>query len=62
MVPYDVMHERLMDIALILMLVGMYICMYAYGQYKYESGYHDGLRDKRKIDRQVRRGNIYRVK
>lgn len=62
MVPYDIMHEQLMDIATILILVGMYIGIYVYGRYQYDRGYREGLRDKRRIKREIRRGNVYRVK
>jgi hypothetical protein len=62
MVPYDITHERLMDIVIILVLIGMYIGIYVYGRWQYDRGYHDGLSDKRKINREIRRGNIYRLK
>lgn len=60
MVPYDVMHEQIMDILTFLVWVGMYISIYVYGRYKYDQGYRKGLRDKRKINRAIRRGNVYR--
>lgn len=62
MVPYDITHERLMDIATILILVAMYIGIYVYGRYQYDRGYREGLRDKRRIKREIRRGNVYRFK
>lgn len=62
MVPYDITHERLVDIATILILIAMYIGIYAYGRWQYDRGYNEGLRDKRKIKKALRRGNMFRLK
>lgn len=51
-------HERFMDIVLILILIGVYIAFYVYGQYMYEKGIQEGLKRKRKVHRE----NIYRLK
>ena len=60
--PYDINHERLMDIVFILIIVGAYVLVYVYGKYQYQKGLQDGLREGRKVRREIRRGNIYRLK
>lgn len=55
-------HERFIDIIFIIVLIGIWVLVYIYGQYMYEKGVKDGLKKKRKIRREVRRGNIYRIK
>lgn len=55
-------HERFMDIAFLIILIGICILVYIYGEYKYQKGVHDGLKKGRKVRREIRRGNIYRLK
>ena len=55
-------HERIMDIIFLTVLIGICILVYIYGQYMYEKGVQDGLKRKRKVRREIRRGNIYRLK
>jgi len=59
---YDINHERLMDLGAILIVIGFYVLAYFYGKYKYSQGFKDGARERRKLNRKVRRGEIYRIK
>ena len=55
-------HERFIDIMFVIILFGIWILVYIYGQYMYEKGVQEGLKRKRKVRREFRRGNIYRLK
>ena len=55
-------HERLVDIAIVLIIIGLWILIYAYGKYQYNKGLHDGLNKRRMLNREIRRGNMYRLK
>lgn len=55
-------HERFMDAMLFIVLIGICILVYIFGQYMYQKGVQDGLKKKRKVRREIRRGNIYRIK
>ena len=55
-------HERFMDAILFIVLIGICILVYIYGRYMYEKGIQEGLKRKRKVRREIRRGNIYRIK
>jgi len=62
MLSYDITHERLMDIGFILVALLLYVLIYAYGEWRYQKGLDDGLKRRRKVDRAVRRGEVYRLK
>ncbi len=56
----NIMREYLFDI--ILIVAALYVAMYIHGEYKYQEGIRRGMRMQRKIDRAIRRGEIYRLK
>ena len=56
----NIVCEYLMDFAMI--FVGLLGAMYIYGEQRYQEGVRKGMRAQRRINRAIRRGEIYRLK
>ena len=56
----NVLCEYLVDFAM--MFAGLFGMMYIYGEQRYQEGIQKGMRAQRRIDRAIRRGEIYRLK
>ena len=59
--PYD-NFDRLTDLVIILSGIAMWITIFGYGEWRYREGVREGRKQRRKLDRDIRRGTIYRIK
>lgn len=52
----------LADLVLMISIIAIWIVIFGYGEWRYREGVQDGQKQRRKLEREIRRGNIYRVK
>ena len=59
--PYD-NFDRLADLVVMISIIGMWIIAFGYGEWRYHEGVREGRKQRRKLEREIRRGTIYRIK
>lgn len=59
--PYD-NFDRLADLVIMLSVIGMWVITFGYGEWRYREGVRAGRKQRRMLDRAIRRGTIYRIK
>ena len=54
--------DRLLTIVAAISVIGMWILTFAYGEWRYHEGVKEGRKQRRRLDRAIKHGRIYRIK
>lgn len=54
--------DRLVDLMIVIGVIVQVILMYGYGQWQYDKGLREGQKQRRRLNREIRRGNVYQLK